>query len=384
MPWKLVPPRAGKTPYWYVRGKYCGIRLNHSTGASEADAAARIIVTWRIQAERGEFKLPGKQPDPQRSAPTFATAAIAYMRANGDGSHLEPVLKAWPNKLLSDIDQIAIDALAAELYPNATAATRNRQVYTPVSAILKHVGIEKKVKRPKGWRGKKSTSWLEPDQAFAAFDAADKIDPEFGLLCRHLLYTGMRIEEALTRRLRDLQLDRAYCYLPNSKNGEPRGVHLPPFLVDAFRAQPPRRTVLLPIPKGQFGFQKGQGGNAPDDVGVPWLERRPDAKLFRFHQGGVLRDKLKATWKAVGLTFPWRQGGFHIFSHTYGSWMHRWGNLDTHGLTRTGRWADPDSADRYVHTQQREEARRADLLPAPTRGDGVARGRGIDTLSLPT
>jgi hypothetical protein len=41
-----------------------------------------------------------------------------------------------------------------------------------------------------------------------------------------------------------------------------------------------------------------------------------------------------------------------------------------HGLTRTGRWKDPDSADRYNHTMASPEARRADLMPgAKIRGE---------------
>jgi hypothetical protein len=62
-----------------------------------------------------------------------------------------------------EIDQIAIDNAASELYPAAPATTTNRQFYTPVSAVLKRAGIEREVKRPKGWRGSKATSWLEPD-----------------------------------------------------------------------------------------------------------------------------------------------------------------------------------------------------------------------------
>lgn len=369
MPWKLIPPHTradGKViKAYYIRGTYLSIRLDDSTGTCEASAAKRILTTWRKQAERGEFRR--QQPKPERAAPSFANAATAYMRAGGDGQYMEPILKAWPNKMLADIDQIAIDTVAAELYPLATPQTRNRQVYTPISAVLKHVGIEKKVKRPKGWRGKKSKSWLEPEQAWRVFEAADKIDLEFGLLLRHLLYTGMRIEEALTRELRDIQLDRAYCYLPDSKNGEPRGCHLPPYLVDAYLAQPQR--MVTPVIRDEHGHYLS--GKPLEDAGVPFLERNPKAKLFRFHKGGALYGMLKATWRAVRLTWPRREGGFHIFCHSYGSWMHRWGKLDRHGLTRTGRWKDPDSADGYVHTQQSEEARRADLMPTPNSGQVV-------------
>ena len=67
--------------------------------------------------------------------------------------------------------------------------------------------------------------------------------------------------------------------------------------------------------------------------------------------------------KSAGLKFPRRQDGFHLFCHTYGTWMHRYGDLDTYGLMRTGRWKDAESTDRYRHRAASEEARRADLMP---------------------
>ena len=354
MPWKLVPPHTRKDgkkiDFYYVRGTYLGFRINYSTGPGEAAAAKRIFGTWRKQAERGEFSI-GRVTE--QSAPaTFVSAATAYMQAGGSGQYLEPILKAWRDRSADSIDQIALDTLAAELYPNATPATRNRQVYTPVSAVLKRAGIEKKFRRPKGWQGKKSTSWLEPDQAFSLFAAADNIDREFGLLCRFLCYTGMRLDEALSRALRDLKLDRAYIYLPDSKTGEPRGCHLPPRLVEWIEAQPAREVT--PIVRDEHGRYLS-GGRPLEDAGVPFLERRPDAKLFRFHNGGALRTMLKEAMKTVGLAFPRRQGGFHIFCHTYGSWMHRFGNLDTHGLARTGRGPIPIPP---IGTSTRKRARR--------------------------
>lgn len=66
---------------------------------------------------------------------------------------------------------------------------------------------------------------------------------------------------------------------------------------------------------------------------------------------------------AAGLSFPRRQCGFHLFCHTYGTWMKRYGGLDTYGLVRTNRWKDPESADRYMHTGPSEEAKLADMLP---------------------
>jgi hypothetical protein len=168
MPWKLIPPREGKTPYWYVRGKYLGIALDNSTGTAERRAARTIVATWKRQAERGEFPL--KRADEPTPA-TFLSAAVAYMQSGGERQYIERILAKWGEKPLADINQIAIDTLAEELYPGAPASTKNRQFYTPVSAILKRAGIEKRIKRPKGWRGKKSVSWLEPHQALALFGA---------------------------------------------------------------------------------------------------------------------------------------------------------------------------------------------------------------------
>jgi hypothetical protein len=63
--------------------------------------------------------------------------------------------------------------------------------------------------------------------------------------------------------------------------------------------------------------------------------RPQNAKLFRFHAGGRLRAMLALALKRAGLSFPKRQGGFHLFCHTYGTC--HYGGLDTFGLVRTNR-----------------------------------------------
>jgi hypothetical protein len=146
-------------------------------------------------------------------------------------------------------------------------------------------------------------------------------------------------------------LKQALLYIPDTKNGDPRPVHLPPVLVEAFRAMSPRPKRL--------------GGRSQDDAGAPFLERSQNARLFRFHSGGHLRDMLTEAMRRTGLSFPPREGGFHIFCHTYGTWMTRYGALDTEGLVRTKRWKNTESAARYSHTVASYEARQADALPTP-------------------
>lgn len=378
MPLKLRDPTPGKTPNYHIRGTHRGIYVERTTGTSDKFKALRVLREIRDAIERGDYPpAPEAAPEQQVESgePTFAAATLAYLKAGGDGSFLGRIIEqtgqyALRDRKLGEIDQIAIDNAATALYPRATAQTRNRQFYTPVSAVLKRAGVERAIKRPKGWRGNKATEWLEPDQAFDAIAEAYGLDPEFGLLCLCYLYTGRRMSDFLNAKLRQLKLEQALIYLPDTKNGDPVPVHLPPVLVQAFRNQPPRKA--RPHRTGTTRLANGVAGQSRADAGIPFLDRNPDAKLFRYHAGGRLRDLLKETFKRAGIVLPRRQAGFHIFCHTYGTWMTRYGGLDTFGLVRTKRWKDPESADRYSHTVASAEARRADMLPTPSKIRGIS------------
>lgn len=372
MPLKLIPPRKGKSPNWSVRGTHIGIFVDRSTKTSNKKLAGDQLKEWKGQIERREYDDPRASVEAKDASPkTFLAAAVAYMNASGERKYIQPILDEWKETPLENIDQVLIDNTAEKLFPGAPATTKNRNFYTPVSAVLKRVGIDKKIKRPKGWRGKKSTSWLDHQPAFSLLEAAYEVEVEFGLLCHTYLYTGTRLSEGLSRALRDLSLERAFLYLDDSKNGDSRGCHLPPHLVEAFLAQPPRIERKIAV-RGHRGFFTGTGGGrAVQDAGIPFLKRGPDAKLFRYHKGGALYDLMHEAQKKAGLTFPPRQGGFHLFCHTYGTWLHRYGKLDTFGMLRTGRWKDAESADRYVHTEASEEAKTSNLFPTPNFGNIV-------------
>lgn len=369
MPLRLREPRQGKTPNYEIRGTYLGVHVERTAGTADKKLAGSILRDIKRAIERGDFAA-AKETVAAPPVPTFADAALAYLRAGGEAKHLGPIIEmtgehALRDKPLADIDQIAIDNAAAALYPNAPAPTRNRNFYTPVSAVLKRAGIERKIKRPKGWRGSKATSWLEPEPAFDIIDAAYVDDAEFGLFCLLLCYTGMRLSDPLRARVRDLKLGQALLYVPDTKNGEPRPVHLPPVVVAAFRDQPAR--LARPRKGGNKVLANGEAGRSRRDAGVAFLDRNPNEKLFRFCKGGRLYKMLALAMKRAGVSFPRRQGAFHLFCHTYGTWMTRYGNLDTYGLTRTGRWKNAESADRYHHTIASPEARRADLMPVAKR-----------------
>jgi hypothetical protein len=71
---------------------------------------------------------------------------------------------------------------------------------------------------------------------------------------------------------------------------------------------------------------------------------------------------LRTAAAKAGVDLPEREA-FHIFCHTYGTLMRRYGKLDLRGLVGTGRWKDIKSTLRYAHAIASEEAQRATLLP---------------------
>jgi hypothetical protein len=84
------------------------------------------------------------------------------VKAGHSKRFLSPLAEHFATTPLTRLDQAAIDQAAAALYPGAGPATRNRQVYTPVSAILRHAGVSIVIRRRKGAQGTPRTAWLDP------------------------------------------------------------------------------------------------------------------------------------------------------------------------------------------------------------------------------
>jgi integrase len=339
MPIKLYPPRAGKTPNWTIRGTYLGIAVDRSAGTPKKAVAEGQRKNLESQIERGEYPTKQKKTD----APTFLSAAVAYMKVGRPRRYLANLIEHFKETALTDIDQPAIDDAALKLYPNVSPSTRNAAVYTPVSAILHHAGVDITVKRPKGHKGKIVTRFLLPPDAFAVIEAAKAVDEEMGRLLTFLLYTGCRIGEALALKWETVSLDRSEAYIETSKNDDPRTVRL---TQDAMAALGPVKTA---------------------------------GRVFRFHQGGH-RNFLFLNAKVTACGLPpvkrpkpgqrmvipphrlsWVT--FHTFCHTWATWMRRFGGADLQGLVATGRWRDPRSAARYAHVVSHEEWNRVDSLP---------------------
>jgi len=327
MPIKLFPPKAGRTPYWHIRGTYLGEYVNRSSRTGDRAIAVKLKRQIEDEIERGCYAKPGD--------PTFASAAIAYMQAEGEKTYLPKLLEHFGETPLKQIGQDAIEAAATALYPRSSGATRNRSVFTPVSAVLRHAGVERNLRRPKGASGARRTAWLWPEQAELLFEEAGKIDPEFESLLIVLTYTGMRLSEALKLEWNNVRLEDGFAYIPKTKTNEPRAVFLPPVAVAA----------------------------------IANCGERAFVRVFRFAKGGHIYSLLRACSFRAGINLPERSA-FHLLRHTYAIWMRRYTGTDETTLIATGAWKDAKSVKRYTHAVVSEESKRALLLPTPKRKKG--------------
>lgn len=326
MPLKLEPPRKGKTPNWRIRGSYLGVRVDRSSGVPDAKLAQKFLKEEERRIEN-DLKCGRIAKD---TGPRLAGAVRRYVEMGGEDRFIEPILRYFGDIPLREITQEMVDEASLSLYPRVTPGTRNRQFYTPLSAIMKASRVKTQFDRPKGSKGTGRTFFFEPAEAQRLIAVATKNRPEFGIYLQLLLYTGLRMSEGLSLEIRHLNLSEARAHVETTKNGLPRTVHLPAPLVAA----------LSNHPRGL------------DRIG----------RVFSYCKGGRIYRWLDEAAREANVYIP--DGvSFHAFRHTYGAWMRRYGNLDTSGLVASGAWLSHDAARRYEHVDVSAAARASDMFP---------------------
>jgi integrase len=273
--------------FWTARGTYLGVKVDQSTGASDKREAEAIL----DKIKREIFFEKTGQGGGASSGPTFAEAVISYLEKGGERRYLEPLLRYFGDLPIKRIDQAAIVAAASALYPKCSQATRNRNVYTPISSVLKHAGITTPIKRPEPPDPR--VRWLTHDEAERLINACA---PHLRPLVMFLLYTGCRIGEALWLEWRCVDLNRAHVSFPKTKNGEPRGVPLHRDLIVELANLPHREGCVFRKPDGK-----------------PYEPLNGD---YEQSSGGRIKTAFHAAVRRAGLT------DFHPHDcrHTWATW----------------------------------------------------------------
>lgn len=235
--------------YW-IDGSVAGKRIRESTRETvEAEAEAYAARRQTQERKRAEFG--------DEAVVTFGTATGIYLDAGKSDRYLTPIFKKWEHKLIKDIKPGNVQDLARQLYPKAGPATRNRQVISPVQAIINFAAKRGhcspiRVERffvPTPERTVGSAEWLR------RFMAAAK--PELAALAQFMAMTGARITEAVTLDWEDVDLAEATAYLRKTKNGDPRTASLPAPLLATLANLPGKRKGRV------FGYPHRSGPQRP-------------------------------------------------------------------------------------------------------------------------
>jgi integrase len=320
--------RRPDSPYFYARGSYLRVRVFESLGTCDRGEAETLLA--KLQNDIFERQARGGvQP-----VEGFVSAATRYMESGGERRFVAPLLLHFGDVPIDQIDQRAIDRAAAAIYPACSPATRNRRVYTPLSAVLKSAGVTRNFRRPKAPAG--IVRWLTQEEAKRLIAACS---PHLRPLVMFLLHTGARIGEALWLDWRCVDLTRAHVSFPKTKNGDPRGVPLHRELV----------AELANLP-----HRDGEVFRRPD--GSPYQRPRGD---YDRSGGSAIKTAFKAALRRSGI----KDFRVHDCRHTFAT-RHYAAHHDLIALQRLGGWRTLSMVSRYAHANSEAYHEGIEALPS--------------------
>lgn len=315
MPLK-VRPRKG-TANLYLRGTVRGIPVDESTGTDDPEIAQAIRI-------KRESELLHRSVFGEQATVSFLAAAVEYLetpRSRNQQRYVKRLYQHFGTKPLHAITQEAVDEAARKLYPGASAETVNRQVYTPVVAILHARGEHRRFRRPR--QKKPRNRFLAMPLAETLVDACGPKGTPLRALLVLLFTTGCRISEALRIEWQEhVDLSKRSILLDLSKTGEDGWAPMHEWLFEELASMP-----------GRVGFV------------FPWRTR-----------GGADKHRREAI-KRLGISFT-----FHMARHSFATWLRQEGK-DLRLVQEAGRWSDIKSVARYSHVEKREVREAVTALP---------------------
>ncbi|MBA85987.1 tyrosine-type recombinase/integrase [Thalassobius sp. S69A] len=255
---------------WHYRGSVAGRRLRGSCKTSDRKIAERVKAEVEAKAWQGKFEGPG-------AALTMAQVFHAYLDAEKPARFLLKLAAHWKDTPVALVFPETIRQAARKLYPNASAATWNRQVIKPTQAAINHAaGLgwcqRVSVKRFPETNAVKTPATLEWVQSFYAQAVIDDL-PHLGALCVFMFGTGARAGESCRLTWTNVDLDRRTAKLMLFKSTPwERTAHLQPMLVNAITAIPSNRNPDDRVFKyAGRGSVKGPWANVCDRAGIEQL-----------------------------------------------------------------------------------------------------------------
>ena len=295
-------------------GKVTRKQVERSTGTASITEAREIV----RQFDAEYIEALKREPEKAASVDvmTFADAVGIYVKSGNSGQYLDRIIEIIGLKAAKDIGQEDCLEVVARIYPNCKPTTTNRQVWTPINAVLRFVGLRPELKRPKGHDRLPTIdrTSIPPEGWFAA--VLPHLSPSKRALMLLISLHGLRIGEAIKRTPADVDAKRWTLTLPKTKDGKPYVIKLSDPVIDALKS---------------YKWRDG-----------PWL-------FGTSQRSNISRDFRKACEKAGAPTF----GTHRIGRHSFATKVLEEGKSLPY-LKRAGRWASLKAVERYAHLASSE------------------------------
>lgn len=271
---------------WYVRGTVRGETIYESTETDDEALAETIRA-------RREARLIDDSVFGRKATTTFLEAAESYLKAGGSArfigqdlgnGKLTGLLGHFNTKKLHSLTQNDLDEAAKKLYPNASPETRNRQCYTPFIAIWNHaaknqwadVRAWQRPRKVKGTANRKGVarSGTKPVSYERAWTFISQMSPAPAMVMTTLFYTGLRPIELFSLRPEDVDVEKRWGVLSNTKTGEPRGFPIHEMLVPMLQHLAARNVDALFLSQKGEPYPLLEDGGGQIDSAIKGARRR--------------------------------------------------------------------------------------------------------------
>ena len=316
---KLSPRKVrtakGTQVVWYITGKcqFTGEEFRTSTRCHKK-SDAEVVLTATIERQRQKALL-----GPAAGTRPFGDAVQHYLAMGGEARFLTPLVKAFGDTPMREIEKTDLSAQAAIAYPQAAASTLVRQWYVPFIAVY-NCGVDAGMAPPKKFTKPKvetkDVDYPGDDWLIKVVAACTRLQQRAAIL--FMSFSSLRASEVVRIRQRDYDPDaaRVTVFKTKGRKGKPtsRSIALPPFVDE----------VLKQLPHG-----------------------KPSASLFgyatRFSLTRILRRACK---RAKVDYFSPHKAGRHAFAARF----LKDGN-SLKALMEAGGWSSFSSVLRYAHLE---------------------------------
>lgn len=355
----LTLTKRKRSPFWYVRGTVKGLKILESTGIPHANRARPTKIAEDYRDKRAR-EIESAAVYGRSHSATFLDAAVSYLEGGGSPRFLgefDEETQAWSGligkvggKELKALDQSYLNAVASELYPNCTAATINRQFWTPFIAVWNHASKGNNPlcqavawQRPHIAKKRKPRKDVDYQDAIALINACDW---HAAKILFFLFWTGCRPEEAFTLLTESVNPEQRWAAIEKAKTDVPRGI--------------PLHDALIPL----LTFETKRTGHVfLSSLGEPYKSRKKVNKSGRVlvQGGGQIKTAVGTARRNTGLNIvPYNA------RHTVSTYLIWPGGVSPYVKDEILGHADAaDMSKHYVHLPRQPLIDAINVLPDP-------------------